>query len=179
MLPEAKDYKRIGEGDTGPNTGGMGAMSPVPFADAGFMQKVQERIIEPTITGLRSEGIDYSGFIFFGLINVGGDPIVIEYNVRLGDPETEAIIPRMRGDVLELLWSTAQGRLSSCKLDIDPRTSACVMLVAGGYPGDYNKGLEISGLDTVTESHLFHAGTSYDEKTQHILTNGGRVIAVS
>lgn len=179
LLPEAKDYKRIGEGDTGPNTGGMGAISPVPFADAEFMQKVQDRIIKPTIAGLRSEGIDYSGFIFFGLINVDGEPVVIEYNVRLGDPETEAIIPRMSGDLLKLLWDTSQGRLANCKLDIDPRASACVMLVAGGYPGDYEKGLEISGLDAVTESHLFHAGTIFDEETMRTRTNGGRVIAVS
>lgn len=179
LLPEAKDYKRIGEGDTGPNTGGMGAMSPVPFADAVFMQKVKERIILPTIAGLRSEGIAYTGFIFFGLINVGGDPVVIEYNVRLGDPETEAVVPRMQGDLLHLLWESAHGRLSLCKPEIDPRTSACVMLVAGGYPGDYRKGLEISGLEMVTESHLFHAGTTYDEKTGSIHTNGGRVIAVS
>ena len=179
LLPEAKDYKRIGDGDTGPNTGGMGAMSPVAFADAEFMQKVEQRIIKPTISGLQSEGIAYSGFIFFGLINVGGDPVVIEYNVRLGDPETEAIIPRMRGDLLDLLWSSAHGRLASCKLDIDTRTSACVMLVAGGYPGVYQKGLEISGLTTVTESLVFHAGTSYNENTKKILTNGGRVIAVS
>jgi phosphoribosylamine---glycine ligase len=179
LLPEAKDYKRIGEGDTGPNTGGMGAVSPVSFADAGFMQKVKERIIVPTIAGLGSENIAYTGFIFFGLINVDGDPVVIEYNVRLGDPETEAIIPRMHGDLLEMLWLTAIGRLSEFKPEIDPKTSACVMLVAGGYPGDYLKGLEISGTDKVTESHLFHAGTSYDEKTGCILTNGGRVIAVS
>jgi len=179
LLPEAKDYKRIGEGDTGANTGGMGAISPVPFADAEFMLKVRERIIMPTIAGLLLEGIEYSGFIFFGLINIDGNPVVIEYNVRLGDPETEAIIPRMRGDLLELLWSTAQGRLSSYKLDIDHRTSACVMLVSGGYPGVYLKGLEISGLDAVTESYLFHAGTIYDKKMQRTLTNGGRVIAVS
>lgn len=179
LLPEAKDYKRIGEGDTGPNTGGMGAISPVPFADEEFMQKVQERIIKPTIAGLRSEGIDYSGFIFFGLINVADEPVVIEYNVRLGDPETEAIIPRMSGDLLKLLWDTSQGRLANCKLDVDPRASASVMLVAGGYPGDYQKGFEISGLDAVTESHLFHAGTIYDEETMKIRTNGGRVIAVS
>jgi phosphoribosylamine--glycine ligase len=179
LLPEAKDYKRIGEGDTGPNTGGMGAMSPVPFADAAFMSKVRERIIRPTIAGLLSEGIAYSGFIFFGLINVGGDPFLIEYNVRLGDPETEAIIPRISGDLLGILWSSVQGRLSSVKLAIEPSFSACVMLVAGGYPGAYLKDLEISGLDAVTESHLFHAGTIYKENTSHILTNGGRVIAIS
>lgn len=179
LLPEAKDYKRIGEGDTGPNTGGMGAISPVSFADDKFMLKVRERIIEPTIKGLQAEAIAYSGFIFFGLINVGGDPVVIEYNVRLGDPETEAIIPRMPGDLLEMLWATAKGNISSCKLTIDNKTAACVMLVAGGYPGNYQKGMEISGLENVKESHLFHAGTLYDEKSQHILTNGGRVIAVS
>jgi phosphoribosylamine---glycine ligase len=179
LLPEAKDYKRIGEGDTGSNTGGMGAISPVPFADEAFMHKVHARIIRPTIAGLLAEGISYSGFIFFGLINVGGDPVVIEYNVRLGDPETEAIIPRMQGDLLELLWASAQGNLSSCKLAIDKRVSACVMLVAGGYPGNYRKGSVISGLDTVAESHVFHAGTAFDEKSQCILTNGGRVIAVS
>ena len=179
LLPEAKDYKRIGEGDTGPNTGGMGAISPVPFADADFMQKVRERIIGPTIAGLAAEGIDYTGFIFFGLINVGGDPVVIEYNVRLGDPETEAVIPRMKGDLLEMLRATAQGKLSSYNLSFDTRACASVMLVAGGYPGSYQKGLEISGLEPTAESYLFHAGTSYNEITKRTLTNGGRVIAVS
>jgi phosphoribosylamine---glycine ligase len=179
LLPEAKDYKRIGEGDTGPNTGGMGAISPVPFADKVFMDKVLNRIINPTIKGLQKESIPYTGFIFFGLINVNGDPYVIEYNVRLGDPETEAIIPRISSDFLELLWLAAQGRLASYSLVVDPRPASCVMLVAGGYPGEYMKGMELRGLEIPHDSILFHAGTAYDENTGLIHSNGGRVIAVS
>jgi phosphoribosylamine---glycine ligase len=179
LLPEAKDYKRIGEGDTGPNTGGIGSISPVPFADKVFMEKVTNRIINPTIKGLQSENIPFSGFIFFGLISVGGEPFVIEYNVRLGDPETEVIIPRIGNDLLELLWATAEGKLSSASLVIDPRSAACVMLAAGGYPLVYAKGLEISGLNDLHESYLFHAGTSFDEHSGFILTNGGRVIAIT
>ncbi len=179
LFPEAKDYKRVGEGDTGPNTGGMGAISPVPFADKDFMDKVLVRIVNPTIIGLQAESIAYSGFIFFGLISVGGDPFVIEYNVRLGDPESEAIIPRISSDLLELLWATAKGNLATHSIAIDTRSAACVMLVAGGYPGDYKRGLEIKGLDSPHKSLLFHAGTTYDENSGLTLTNGGRVIAVS
>lgn len=179
LLPEAKDYKRIGDGDTGPNTGGMGAISPVPFADKVFMDKVLNRIINPTIKGLQKERISYSGFIFFGLISIGGDPYVIEYNVRLGDPETEVVIPRISSDLLELLWITAQGDLSSFSLVTDPRSAACVMLVAGGYPGEYAKGFEIKGLEKRKDSFIFHSGTSFDEHSGLTLTNGGRVIAVS
>jgi len=179
LLPEAKDYKRIGEGDTGPNTGGMGAISPVPFADKMFMEKVINRIIHPTIKGLQTEQIPYLGFIFFGLISVNGDPVVIEYNVRLGDPETEVIVPRIGNDLLELLWATANGRLNSYSLVTDPRSAACVMLVAGGYPGSYKKGLEINGINDLHESLLFHAGTTFDDSSGMVLTNGGRVIAIS
>ncbi len=160
MLPEAKDYKRIGEGDTGPNTGGMGSVSPVPFAGKEFMKKVETRIIKPTIKGLQSEKIDYRGFIFFGLINVGGNPYVIEYNVRLGDPETEAIIPRIRTDLLELMKDTEKQELNKYSIDIDPRVVASVMLVSGGYPGSYKKGLEISGLEKAAGNGLSPANNS-------------------
>jgi phosphoribosylamine---glycine ligase len=179
LLPEAKDYKRIGDGDTGPNTGGMGSISPVPFADKVFMDKVITRIIQPTINGLQDEKIPFSGFIFFGLISVSGEPYVIEYNVRLGDPETEVVVPRISSDLLELLWATARGKLASVSLDTDPRPAACVMLVSEGYPGEYTKGLEINGLNDSPESLLFHAGTYYDEITGVTHTNGGRVIAIS
>jgi phosphoribosylamine---glycine ligase len=179
LLPEAKDYKRIGDGDTGPNTGGMGAISPVPFADKLFMDKVLKRIINPTIKGLQKECISYSGFIFFGLISVGGDPYVIEYNVRLGDPETEVVIPRISSDLFELLWINAKGKLPTYSLVTDPRSAACVVLVAGGYPGEYDKGFEIKGLNNTKESFIFHSGTSYEEHSGLTLTNGGRVIAVS
>jgi len=176
VLPEAKDYKRIGEGDTGPNTGGMGAISPVPFADAEFKSKIEERIIKPTIEGLQKDGIPYQGFLFFGLINVKGNPMVIEYNVRLGDPETEAILPRVKTDLLEIFLATANFSLSEIKLEIDPQTAACVMIVSGGYPGEYEKGKLISGFGDAHESLVFHAGTSLKEG--NVVSSGGRVIGV-
>ncbi|MFA5971157.1 MAG: phosphoribosylamine--glycine ligase [Lentimicrobiaceae bacterium] len=177
VLPEAKDYKRIGEGDTGPNTGGMGSISPVPFADKEFMQKVEDRVIRPTVEGLQKDGIPYQGFLFFGLMNVKGNPFVIEYNVRLGDPETESVLPRIKTDLLEIFLATVRGGLSEIKLETDIRTAACVMIVSGGYPGDYTKGKAISGLETVNKSLVFHAGTSYADG--NIISAGGRVIAVT
>jgi len=177
ILPEAKDYKRIGEKDTGLNTGGMGSISPVPFAKGDFMEKVEQKIIKPTIHGLQKENITYNGFIFFGLINVNGDPYVIEYNVRMGDPETEAIIPRIKSDFLELLLASTNGKLDETALEIDPRVVASVMLVSGGYPGPYNKGLTIKALDKITDSILFHAGTTGE--VSRVSTAGGRVLAVS
>ncbi|MDE7092344.1 MAG: phosphoribosylamine--glycine ligase, partial [Muribaculaceae bacterium] len=172
-----KDYKRIGEGDTGPNTGGMGAVSPVIFANDEFMKKVEERIIKPTIKGLSDRGIVYRGFIFLGLINVEGEPMVIEYNVRMGDPETEVVMLRIDSDLIDLMEAAAKGNLGDKKLKINPKTAVTVMAVSKGYPGSYEKGKEITGLDQVTESTVFHAGTKKDG--QLILTSGGRVLAVS
>ena len=177
MLPEAKDYKRIGEGDTGLNTGGMGAISPVPFAGKAFLEKVEERIVKPTIHGLKERRIDYKGFIFIGLMNKGGDPYVIEYNVRMGDPESEVVLPRIKTDFVELMKATAEGRLSEMEIELDDQTVATVMLVSGGYPGSYKKGKEIIGLDQVKRSVIFHAGTKLDG--DKVITSGGRVIAVS
>lgn len=178
ILPVAKDYKRIGEGDTGLNTGGMGAVSPVPFADAEFMKKVEERIVKPTVNGLIQDGIDYRGFIFLGLINVAGEPMVIEYNVRMGDPETEAVMPRIASDLLPLLVAAAKGSLGDLELKEDPRTAVTVMAVSGGYPGSYEKGKVMTGLDSVSDSLLFHAGTAKDSEGR-IVTSGGRVIAAT
>ncbi|MFN3554743.1 MAG: phosphoribosylamine--glycine ligase [Bacteroidales bacterium] len=177
LLPEAKDYKRIGEGDTGPNTGGMGAVSPVPFADQAFLAKVKQRIIEPTIEGLKKEKIPYTGFVFIGLMNVGGDPYVIEYNVRMGDPETEVVIPRINSDLVSMLVHMGEGTLNEYVLDICPQFGVTVMLVSGGYPGSYEKGMPIAGADLVEESLVFHAGVQ--QGNEQLLTAGGRVLAIT
>ncbi|RYY84320.1 MAG: phosphoribosylamine--glycine ligase [Chitinophagaceae bacterium] len=179
LLPEAKDYKRIGEGDTGLNTGGMGAISPVPFADAAFMEKVRTRIIEPTVRGFEKERLHYKGFVFFGLIKVGDDPFVIEYNCRMGDPETEVVLPRIQGDLVAALLATAQGRISDILLSADPRAAATIVAVSGGYPGDYEKGKQIQGLPSGMEgnSFVFQAGTA--EKEGSIITAGGRVLCAT
>lgn len=177
ILPAAKDYKRVGEGDTGLNTGGMGAVSPVPFATNAFMEEVEETIIKPTIAGLKTEQLEYKGFVFFGLIKVGDRPFVIEYNCRMGDPETEVVMPRLQSDLVLLLQQTAEGRLKEASLATDPRFAVTVMAVSGGYPGDYQKGFPIEGLNENLNVHVFHAGTK--QQGDHVVTQGGRVLAVT
>ena len=178
LLPSAKDYKRIGEGDTGLNTGGMGAVSPVPFADEAFLSKVESRIIQPTIDGLNAEGIDYKGFIFIGLMNMEGDPYVIEYNVRMGDPETQVVMPSIKSDVLDLFTATANGTLDQVDYELDDQACTTVVMVSGGYPGSYAKGEVISGIENVEDAIVFHAGTKTGENGE-VLTNGGRVLAIT
>lgn len=179
ILPEAKDYKRIGEGDTGPNTGGMGAISPVPFADEALMKKIEDKVIRPTVNGLIREGLEYRGFIFFGFMIVGDEPYMIEYNCRMGDPETEVVMPRLKTDLLELLKAAANQNLDQVKIETDPRTVCTVVAVSGGYPGDYQKGFEITGLDDINpaDSMLFHMGTT--QKDGKVVTNGGRVFCIT
>lgn len=177
ILPTAKDYKRIGEGDTGLNTGGMGAISPVPFADAVLLEKIETRIVKPTIEGLQKDGIVYKGFVFIGLINVKGEPIVIEYNVRMGDPETEVVIPRLKTDLVALFQAVANEKLDEISLEIDSRSATTIMLVSGGYPEEYQKGKIISGIETISDSIVFHAGTKIENNK--IVSNGGRVLAVT
>jgi phosphoribosylamine--glycine ligase len=178
ILPEAKDYKRIGEGDTGLNTGGMGSISPVPFADKAFMKKVEDQIIKPTVNGIANEGMEYNGFVFIGLMNVDGNPFVIEYNVRMGDPETESVIPRIKNDFLDVLNKSSNDELSKVVMEFDQRYTATVMLVSGGYPESYEKGKVIHGLSKVEKSLMFHAGTAQDENA-NVLTSGGRVLALT
>ena len=177
ILPTAKDYKRIGEGDTGLNTGGMAAVSPVPFADEILLEKIESRIVKPTILGLQKDNIEYKGFVFIGLINVKGEPIVIEYNVRMGDPETEVVIPRLKSDLVELFVAVGQGKLNEIELEIDERSATTIMLVSGGYPEDYEKGKIISGIENIKDALVFHAGTKTENGT--IVTNGGRVLAIT
>ena len=179
ILPEAKDYKKIYEGDKGPNTGGMGAVSPIPFAEGDFMKKITERIIVPTVEGLKAEGIEYRGFLFVGVIKVGDDPFVIEYNCRLGDPETEVVMPRLKNDLVELFKAVSEQKLSECRIEQEPRTACTVVAVSGGYPGSYEKGLPISGLDRPLppDSLIFHAGTRMDKGA--VVTNGGRVLCIT
>jgi phosphoribosylamine---glycine ligase len=178
LLPEAKDYKRVGEGDTGLNTGGMGAISPVPFADEAFLQKVVSKVVEPTVRGLQRDNLNYQGFVFIGLMKVGDEPFVIEYNCRMGDPETEVVIPRIKNDLVEVLAATAQGNLADITIETDPRFATTIVAVSGGYPNDYQKGFEISGLDTTIEdARYFHMGTA--EKDGKIVTSGGRVICAT
>ncbi|SNB04162.1 Phosphoribosylamine--glycine ligase (fragment) [Flavobacterium psychrophilum] len=177
ILPTAKDYKRIGEGDTGLNTGGMGAVSPVPFADAILLEKIETRIVKPTIAGLQKDEIEYKGFVFIGLINVKGEPIVIEYNVRMGDPETEVVIPRLKSDLVALFEAVGNGKLDQVSLEIDKRSATTIMVVSGGYPEDYEKGKVISGLENIEDSIVFHAGTKTENGA--VLSNGGRVLAVT
>ncbi|MBD78838.1 MAG: phosphoribosylamine--glycine ligase [Crocinitomicaceae bacterium] len=177
ILPEAKDYKRIGEGDTGLNTGGMGAVSPVPFSKGDFLRKVEDRIVKPTINGFQKDGYDYIGFVFIGLMNVDGDPYVIEYNVRMGDPETEVVIPRIESDLVEMFKATATQNLANYTLNINPETALTVMMVSGGYPGSYPTGKEISGIENITDGIAIHAGTRKDNES--VLTSGGRVLATT